>query len=470
MFALRNRAITTLIGDSGGFQVQNRSIKWEGDKTRNRMLRWLEDMADYSMILDFPTGGINLGALDPHIKRLLNEKADLYGFCKQLGWDPNDHQKLAFTACLYQTLENNDYFERHRVPGKTKLLNVLQGRNVEESDIWYENVKKYSYAKTDGPSFEGWALAGPHKENMEMTLKRLLVMANDGLLQNKDWIHVLGVGKLTLGAIYTSIQRAIRDSKINPKLTMSYDVSSPFTLAAFGKCFWGYSLEKSGWAIHGDKVENRNGLPGGTQAKRPFLDFISELWNRKGLKTIEEGGTSRFVETEVGKRLTLDQVCVNPEEHWTSTWDIQTYTVMMNHNLQVHLEAIFESQDLYDKGDVNHVPDGLLVLKDLIPRIFKSENPFDMISKNRKALNYLANENAERGIQDLQDFEMASISSHLEQLEKFEEQTKIKDNKFQKDLRDFNLSNEDHYQDELKKLNTILKPIERNMKITSIFE
>ncbi len=318
-------------------------------------------------------------------------------------------------------MQNNDYFIKHRRHGKTNFLNVLQGRNIEESDMWYSKVKNYK--------FEGWAMAGPHKENFEMTMRRFIMMRDDGYMENKNWIHFLGVGKLHSSVVYTSMQRAIQET-INPNLTISFDVSSPFTLAAYGKCFWGFSLEKSGWRIHGDKVEERRGLPGGDRAKMPFLDFIRELWDKKGLKTFEQGGYGQFVETEVGKLLTLDQICVNSDLSLTSSWDVVTYAILMHHNLQVHLEALFAAADAYDHEDTRHVPDGLLVLKGLIPEIFKSENPNDMIKRNAKALNYLAGEPAERGIQDLSQFEMPDISSHLKELERIEEATYIKPNTY----------------------------------------
>ena len=39
--------------------------------------------------------------------------------------------------CLDYTLHDNDYFVKHR-KGNTKFLNVLQGNNEEQADIWYD--------------------------------------------------------------------------------------------------------------------------------------------------------------------------------------------------------------------------------------------------------------------------------------------------------------------------------------------
>jgi hypothetical protein len=70
MVTERDRGTTIILGDSGGFQIQMGSIKFKGDETRNRMMKWMEANCDWSMILDFPTGGINMGTIDPHYDRL----------------------------------------------------------------------------------------------------------------------------------------------------------------------------------------------------------------------------------------------------------------------------------------------------------------------------------------------------------------------------------------------------------------
>ena len=43
------------------------------------MLRWLEGVADQSMVLDFPTGGVATGAMVPHTEQLIAEGKDVLG-------------------------------------------------------------------------------------------------------------------------------------------------------------------------------------------------------------------------------------------------------------------------------------------------------------------------------------------------------------------------------------------------------
>lgn len=230
----RDRSATVIVGDSGGFQVQEGTIKFNA-ATPDRMMRWMEAVSDYSMILDFPTGGIGLGNVKPHVARLKAEGHDLDALnaANRMGFDYN--------ACLLQTLLNNDYFVQHRTPGATNFLNVIQGRNERESAYWYEQVRHYS--------FEGWSFAGAHNSDFALLMNRLLDMARDGLLQEAKWIHVLGKSTLPTGVLLTVVQRAIREH-INPNIQISFDTSSPFKLAANYKLFTGASFSGRGWLIH----------------------------------------------------------------------------------------------------------------------------------------------------------------------------------------------------------------------------
>ena len=446
----RDKSHTMILGDSGGFQIQTGAIKFEGDKTRRRMMEWLETNCDWSMILDFPTGGIAVGNIDQHYNRLMSEFDEkipdsgnaetLNALILKNGGDPSNQNDQMFYSCMLQTMINNDWFVQNRTPGKTKFLNVVQGRNASESKTWYENVKHYP--------FEGWSLASHHKENFEMALGRIINMRDDNLLANRDWLHFLGVGKFQHGCVYTTIQRLVRE-QINPNFTISYDVSSPFTLAAYGKVFLGYNLNKDSWSIQGEKLDGRHYLPTNTyiddedveqighemistgkdrikyllddngeriplpprgkDADRPFLEVLEEMFHER-LDGVEG---SRFIETEVGKRLKMGDLCVNVDPKFTSTWDVVTYALLMNHNVQVHLEGVFESQELYDEGNIEKVPVKLLELKSAVEEVFQSETPYDVIAKHRKVLNYLASSHAENGVPILNDFDMLPVKDHL---------------------------------------------------------
>ncbi len=191
----RDRRTTTVIGDSGGFQIIGGVLDWQGDQTREDILGWLEGNADWAMTLDVPTRAVN---------------------------NPEKSGFKDFRSCLTRTLENLDYFRNNRSPeATTRFLNVLQGENKRQADIWFKEVKDYP--------FEGWAFAGLHRLNLKYLCGRVIEMAEQKLLQDHNGIHVLGTNRLTMALGLTALQRAINEH-INPNLRISYDTSSPFRI------------------------------------------------------------------------------------------------------------------------------------------------------------------------------------------------------------------------------------------------
>ena len=101
-----------------------------------------------------------------------------------------------------------------------------------------------------------------------------------------------------------------------------------------------------------------------------------------------------------------------------------TYALLMNHNIQVHLEGVYETQDLYDKSDRKRadfdpyahekVPTELLQIRDVIHEVFQSETPHDVIKKNQKILNFIAGSNAENGVPDHEGagLKIANVRDH----------------------------------------------------------
>lgn len=417
MITNRDRQNTILIGDSGGFQVMTDTIKYKGDETNETMLRWLEQNTDYSMILDFPTGGINMGNITKHTIRLNKElKNTAYhyvhngktyvlnsveDFCHLIGYHTPDDQQLGFATCLLQTVMNNEYFVKHAVPGKTTFMNVMQGRTLEESNIWYDHVKKFD--------FGAWSFSCSHKENFSITMHRLIEMWDDGLLKDRNWIHFLGVGKLQHGCVYTTIQRQIREH-INPNLTISYDASSPFTSVAFGTIMLGCTLSQNGWRFQTGSFDGVKYMAGQPEGNRMVSDVLREQFEAKGVVEFEKGGNSHFIETEIIKKLKASDVCLKINKKGTTTWDTMSYVMMMNHNLQTHLECVFNAQDYYDANDVTHVPYGLLKIRDLIPKIFQhykehgKQKTLDFIYNHASDLNFLSN--GKGGVIDFSQFDV----------------------------------------------------------------
>src|SRR5690606_34858034 len=123
-------------------------------------------------------------------------------------------------------------------PGATRFMNVLQGRTVEEGDLWWEVMK-------DLP-FEGWAMAGPQIKDFSTIMRRLIIMRDGGYLdKERNWLHFLGVSKLKAACAFTTIQRNIR-KHVEPSFTVSYDASSPFLSVAKARLYTGLKYNSKG--------------------------------------------------------------------------------------------------------------------------------------------------------------------------------------------------------------------------------
>ena len=154
----RPRDKTIILGDSGGFQVAKGILKfdWENfltpghknDDIRMQILRWLEHTADWSMCLDIPSFSVSLGIG-------VNTVRD----------------------CMAYTAYNNEWFMKHRIPGATKFLNVIQGNDIASADEWFDTMAPFSDPKIYGDkAFEGWAMGGEHMRWWKLILYRMIKM------------------------------------------------------------------------------------------------------------------------------------------------------------------------------------------------------------------------------------------------------------------------------------------------------
>jgi hypothetical protein len=387
MIHKRDRTETIIIGDSGGFQIATGVIKldWskvmttEGDKLREEILRYLEYTADWSMTLDVPA----FAALPP-----LSEKTGL----------------TKFEDCLDVTEHNLKYFMKNRVPGATKFLNVISGSDNQNSKTWYDRVKKYSTPSdvvdmgyTKDRTFEGWAFAGTNMQNMTTTLERMLDMRRDGLLENKDWIHFLGIGRLDWACFLTSIERQLKKYD-NPNISISFDAASPFVAAGGYALSYNYNKFSPNQLTYamGRGIDDK-GLKGKTLAM-PFQGPIME-------------------------RLTTADMCVlGPNDlnkhgkEGKTSWDTTTYALVMAHNVYNHIQAIQEINRLADidyatRKDVdfrdwyqnqnkntkqNHkskfVPNTIIYFNHFVEELFDPANkdPYNMLKEYGAFLDYIS--------------------------------------------------------------------------------
>ncbi len=325
---------TFMLGDSGGFQIAKGL--WEGDwkansgcpkaqKKRDAVLKWLDGIADYGMILDIPTWVI--------------------------------HDKKASKACQITTLQeavdatkfNNEYFIKHRKgvqDGGAKFLNVLQGDNHSSAEEWYQIMKVYcDPAQYPGRHFDGWAMGGQNMCDVHLVLKRLVALRHDNLLQEglHDWMHFLGTSKLEWALLLTDIQRAVR-KYVNPNFTISFDCASPFLATANGQMYHHIDLP------HNDKWCYRMG-PSADNKKyatdtRPFKDVV-----------LQDNVFPHFDESPISQHLQIKDVCIYKPgdvnkigKEGKTSWDSFSYALMMGHNVWTHIEAVQRANRAYDAG------------------------------------------------------------------------------------------------------------------------
>ena len=324
MIQQRDRSKTMILGDSGGYQIGKGVIKFdwqnfegpEANKTREKILTWLDVTADWSMMLDVPTWACD------HIH------------------SPKTGLKT-FEDCLEKTRFNNEYFIQNRLGAKdggTKLLNVLQGSNWENAEAWYQGVKEYSDTSKYGDrAAEGWAMGGANMCKMPITLRRLITMRFDGMLEGKDWMHFLGTAQLDWACYLTSIQRQIR-KHVNENFTISFDCASPFIATAHGLVYTNAQHTNKRFSVIMDKAPDNKSLSGRHDIPFPF-------------------------ESDLGRRLTVADICHYAPgmlnkigKEGKTSWDSFAYALMMGHNVECHIRAVQRANNLADIEYASYKP------------------------------------------------------------------------------------------------------------------
>jgi len=338
MIQQRDRANTMILGDSGGYQIGKGVLKFDwlnfegpaATKTRQSILEWLELTADWSMMLDVPTWACD------HIH------------------SPKTGLKT-FEDCLDKTRYNNDYFLMNRL-GQTKWLNVLQGSDWDTAEKWYNGVKEFSdpAGKYAGREAEGWAFGGANMCKMDITLKRLMTLREDGLLKGKNWIHFLGTAQLDWSCYLTLIQRQIR-KHINEELTISFDCASPFIATAHGLVYTNAVHTPKRWSVIMDKAPDNKALSG-SDIPFPFESTIGKRLTMKDIAYYDIG--ERKSDAELGNvkfdHLNQDHYHVVPRLNKLgkipnkTSWDSFAYALMMGHNVECHIVAVQRAQQLMD--------------------------------------------------------------------------------------------------------------------------
>jgi hypothetical protein len=326
---------TFMLGDSGGFQILK--CQWPADwkdpncpramKKRKEVLTWMDTYMDYGMCLDIPSQSLTTY----HIKDPKTGKSA--------------HGIKTIEDAIKATHINNEYFIKNR-SGKCKFLNVLQGRNHTQSDDWYEEMKKYCDPNVYPDNhFNGWAFGGQNKIDIHLTLKRIVNIIHDGLLEPgiHDLIHCLGTSILEYAVLFTDIQKAVRKYH-NPNLQITFDCASPFYSAAKGLAYFNTNIEHDKkWSYQMEK----------TAEKKSYA-----LDNRKFSAAVLQDGIHKvFTDSPVTDKMIMKDLCYRGVgflgQHGKETktsWDTLSYTLLQSHNVYQHIVAVQEANRRYESG------------------------------------------------------------------------------------------------------------------------
>lgn len=296
-------------------------------KKRESVLRWLDGIADYGMILDIPTWVV----VDKRV-------GELCGI-------------TTHSEAVNATKYNNEYFIANRKgvkEGGARFLNVLQGANHEEADDWYETMKHYcDPAQYPDRHFDGWAMGGQNMCDAHLILKRLVALRYDNLLQPgiHDWMHFLGTSKLEWAVFLTILQRAIR-KYVNPQFTISFDCASPFLATANGQIYHEIELtHNQKWTYRmSPSIDDKKYSTDTRKMRDVFLKDYPDRYQD-------------FVDSPVSSLCEIRDICVYQPgdlnklgKEGKTSWDSFSYALQMGHNVWMHIEAVQAANRAFDQG------------------------------------------------------------------------------------------------------------------------
>jgi len=364
----RDREKTIVLGDSGGFQIGQGTLKgtehfkkaktsseicqmWrDSGDTRKRIINWLDAHSDYAMTIDMP-----LWARLPQFKH-------------------TPFHKCSVQELIDLSVDNLKYIKAN-TNGDTKWLNVLQGTEANDSKLWWDAVKKYRMG--------GWALAGGvgWRGGLENVLYYTLLMRDDNAFaRGQDWLHVLGVSQPTWAVLLTAIQRAIRKHCKNPNMRVSYDSASPFQAGGARQQVVRYpkfTKDFTTWTMSAHEAPvNPIYAKSGKDFHFPYASPLGDL-------------------------LTLNHLSVRGGEFQRGAYDSVSHHILTNHNVWVYVRSFLEANELafmhVSEAD-KAVPQKLLDVCAFIDDIFSHTNWHAKLKKEKKLIEEVFNKHGYKDV------------------------------------------------------------------------
>jgi hypothetical protein len=200
-----------VFGDSGGYQIATGALKYTDD-LKIEIFNWLENNSTIAANLDIPPFG-----------------------------------SYTFKESLQISLLNFDYFDKNQT-GRTKYLNVLQGKNLTELTTWYNEVKDFN--------FSGWAINVKGNSFEKIMSSISLLIQNNEFTSKKTFVHFFGTTKIDDVIIISELQSIFNLKDYNVQFTI--DSSSPNS-SRFGSYYYGYNLKNVSFnTLHYPRLNSNN--------------------------------------------------------------------------------------------------------------------------------------------------------------------------------------------------------------------
>lgn len=360
LMAKRSRSKSTLIGDSGGYQIGKGTLgglkyvkrrrmspdeavqAWRKEReARNWIRKWLASECEYGMTIDMPLWAKS-----------------------HVGRDSPFHL-CSSDQLISMTVQNLRVLTKHSPPG-FKWLNVIQGgESYVDAIDWWRQVKRFRLG--------GWALAGSVgvAGGLCALLITLLMMRDeDGFTTGQDWLHVLGVSTPLWAVLLSAVQRSLQ--RVNPDLRVSFDSSSPFLLAGrFEEACISptFNDRPSSWSIRSRKVPQK-----------------------PSLADPENKARFAYRNSPLGSRLLLNELNVKEGMWQVKQFDSFSNALLANHNTWTYVDAFKTANDIVASEDWARVPPLFQECIEFVGAVFEAESSqwFSMIEKHQKLLDSVA--------------------------------------------------------------------------------
>ena len=327
-----------ILGDSGGFQIATGAIKYTQEIVE-QIFKWLENNSNFAINLDLPPS---------------------------LAFQANNKEK--FNDYLNKTVHNMQFFEKNQ-SGKTKYLNVLHGRDIDQLNEWYNKVKDFQFTG-------GWSFGSSAARSVFTALFSFFYIYTKGEFQRlsklpgKKLIHFLGVSAMEIIPILIYLQKKLNDMQLDAKIT--FDSSSPFMQANYGK----YMMRKRSVLISNKLVHNEQW---NKEVKLPCICPVCQGLRWKDILNLKKVDKASF--------------------------DCRFYTIISLHNLYSLISQEYEMKNVINLNcpeiTESYFSNIILTAFKIIDKIFESDNPLAVLYEHQNYFRKFDNEPENENLEDL---------------------------------------------------------------------